>query len=215
MKIYTKVVMNIATGEITEADSFEHNGPISKCKGGGTTINSIDEAYNARMATIAEAQQQMAETYFKFGQEEYRPYESAMLQANMGLIPQETALRKQQIESEIGLMPMRTEAMRAQLGGAPAAIEQMYQSADVDIGDKMAQAQADVTQQFAGAQGQYERSLGRMGVAPGSGRSIGFQKDFALERAKGIAGARTWARRQGEEDRYRRLGDAARFGLGR
>ena len=183
--------------------------------GSGTTINSIDEAYNARMAAISEAQQGMAEEYFNFWKSEYQPYESAMLEANKGLIPQETELRGQQLKGEIGLAPMRTEAMRAQLGGAPQAIEQFYGASDVDIGDRMGQAQADVTQQFGMAQGQLDRSLGRMGVTPGSGRSIGMQKDFALNRAKGIAGARTTARRQGEDDRYNRLGAAAKFGLGR
>jgi len=215
MKIYNRVVMKIETGEVIEEDSFEYEGNIIELKGGGSTINSIDPEYNARMATIAEAQQGMAEEYFKFWQDEYKPYESAMLQANQGLIPQETALREQQLKSEIGLMPMRTEAMQAQLGGAPGAIEQFYQSADVDIGDKMNQAQADVTQQFGNAKGQFERSLGRMGVTAGSGRSLGLQKDFALEQAKGVAGARTSARRLGEDDRYKRLGSAARFGLGR
>lgn len=183
--------------------------------GGGTTINSIDEAYNARMAAISEAQQGMAEEYFDFWKTEYQPYESAMLQANRGLIPQEVELRGEQLKSEIGLMPMRTEAMRAQLGGAPQAIEQMYGESDVDIGDRMGQAQADVTQQFGKAQGQMERSLGRMGVTPGSGRSIGMQKDLALGQARGIAGARTTARRTGEQDRYGRLVSAAKFGLGR
>lgn len=35
MKIYTKVVLKIATGEILEEQSFEYQGPVARCGGGG------------------------------------------------------------------------------------------------------------------------------------------------------------------------------------
>lgn len=35
MKVYNKVVIDIATGDIIEEDSFEYHGPVVRCEGGG------------------------------------------------------------------------------------------------------------------------------------------------------------------------------------
>ena len=35
MKIYNKVVIDMATGETVEEDSYEHEGSVALCKGGG------------------------------------------------------------------------------------------------------------------------------------------------------------------------------------
>ncbi len=35
MKIYTRVVMSLKTGNVLEADSYEYKGPVVECKGGG------------------------------------------------------------------------------------------------------------------------------------------------------------------------------------
>ena len=35
MKIYSKIVWNIETLEVLEEDSFEYNGPVAWCDGGG------------------------------------------------------------------------------------------------------------------------------------------------------------------------------------
>lgn len=60
MKIYTEVVIDIKTGQVESEKSFEYQGPLALCgsDGGGDTI---DKEYNDRMATIAEAQQEMSE----------------------------------------------------------------------------------------------------------------------------------------------------------
>ena len=42
------------TGVVLEEDSYEYTGKISQCKGGGGS--SVDYAYNARMAGVAEDQ---------------------------------------------------------------------------------------------------------------------------------------------------------------
>ena len=34
MKIYTRVVIDMATSEVLEADSYEYDGPLAECKGG-------------------------------------------------------------------------------------------------------------------------------------------------------------------------------------
>ena len=47
------------TGAVLEREGFEWNGPVAECKGGGggSTVNSVDYDYNARMATLSEEQQ--------------------------------------------------------------------------------------------------------------------------------------------------------------
>jgi hypothetical protein len=85
-------------------------------KGGGSSGDTYDAAYNARMATIAEAQQGMAEEYFQFWQDSYRPMEQEQIAANRGLIPYETALQTEQIESARELLPYETSARTQALG---------------------------------------------------------------------------------------------------
>lgn len=62
-------------------------------KGGGSE-DSYDKEYNARMATISEAQQGMAEEYFNFWKDSYKPMEQAQIDANMEMVPGETATWK-------------------------------------------------------------------------------------------------------------------------
>lgn len=65
MKVYTRVVIDMATGETVEEESHEYSGPVDKCKGGGST-NTVDKEYNRRMANIAEEQQGTYEQMMNF-----------------------------------------------------------------------------------------------------------------------------------------------------
>lgn len=147
--------------------------------GGGpeTTINSIDEAYNSRMAGISEKELGMAQEYFKFWQQSYQPYEQAQIDANMTMIPQRTALQSRM----------------------------MQQAGNVNVGDRMDASGATAMQQFGNARGGMERNLARQGIQAGSGRAMGMERDFALEQAKGVGGARTQASRQAGDDSLRRM----------
>ena len=167
MKIYTKVVMSIATGKILDSESYEYEGPIVLLKGGSTTTTSVDEAYNARMAEIAEAQQAMAEEHYGFYKDYYQPYEKEQISANRELVPLQMGLQK------------------TALGVAKEGL---------DPGTAMDEAQADVAQSFAGAQGSIGRNLARRGVRMDSGQGAQMQRDLVLGRAKAIGGARTMAR---------------------
>ena len=68
MKIYSKLVYDLKTGKLIEEDSFKYEGIVALCGsgGGGTTTYSSDPEFNARMATISEQQQQMAQEYFEY-----------------------------------------------------------------------------------------------------------------------------------------------------
>jgi hypothetical protein len=84
MKVYTRTVMDMASGQLLEADSIEHSGSVAECKGGGgtqqttqTTKQELDPmmkeflgkvmgqseaAYNRHMANPFNSMQQSAVT---------------------------------------------------------------------------------------------------------------------------------------------------------
>jgi hypothetical protein len=135
---------------------------------GSTTINSEDTAYNARMATIAEAQQGMAEEYFQYYKDYYQPYEKDQIAANRTLLPYQQKMQTQALTAGIDALNPETAAN---------------------------EAAADAAQSYEGAQDSITRNLARRGVSMGSGQAAQLQKEIALERAKAIGGARTSARR--------------------
>ncbi|OEU65409.1 MAG: hypothetical protein BA863_17885 [Desulfovibrio sp. S3730MH75] len=83
--------------------------------GGGETSSStsIDKEYNARMASIAEKQQDMGQGYYDFWMNNNAPLEQAKIAANMGLIPVQTDFQKAQIGAATELLPGQTEAQKA------------------------------------------------------------------------------------------------------
>lgn len=64
MKINTKVVIDMASGEILEEESFEYDGPVAMC--GDSGGDGVDKEYNRRMAKIAEEQHAMGKQMFNF-----------------------------------------------------------------------------------------------------------------------------------------------------
>ena len=149
--------------------------------GGSTEINSEDEAYNARMATIAESQQGMAQEYYDYYKDVYQPYET------------------EQVEANRALLPYQVDAQKTAYGSVGNALD----------ADQMADtAQGDMVQQFAGAQDAMDRSLSKRGVRMDSGQAIQMQKQTALERAKAVGGARTGARQQAGRNAMQVIGGA-------
>ena len=84
--------------------------------GGKSSGSNYDVAYNARMASIAEAQQRMAEKSFSFWETDYKPMEAEQIKANREMIPLEVDLKK----DEIGLAKDKIAAERYdfQIGSA-------------------------------------------------------------------------------------------------
>lgn len=221
MKIYTKVKINIDTGKVVEEDSFEYYWPVAECKGGGSHVNTQDKEYNARMATIAEAQQVMAQDYYGWYKTNYQPMETAQVAANMEMMPQETAFQKSQAElgaaknqAEIGLLPQETALQQGKMQTAIGLLPQQAQAASqfydaamngADPTQRANQAQADVASAFNGTMQQANRSLARMGVAPDSGAQAAATQRNALAKAKAIGVARTGARTTAEQENFKRL----------
>ena len=82
--------------------------------GGGSSEN-YDAEYNARMATIAEAQQGMAEAYFDFWKSDYKPMEEAQIAANIKEIPYQTDLNIATLQAQQELLPGQTALQAAQI----------------------------------------------------------------------------------------------------
>ena len=79
---------------------------------GGSSGDTVDKKYNARMATIAEEQQAMANEYYQYWQDVYQPYETAQVQANSSLIAGETRLAK--ATNLVNLLLLRGQAQSQQ-----------------------------------------------------------------------------------------------------
>lgn len=204
MKIYTRVVIDMASSAVLESRSYEHHGPIAQCKGGGggSTTNTVDYGYNARMATLSEEQQAWARDYFNMWQQHFKPYEIAQSQANMEMLPLETELYKQQLTATKDLLPQQTAAAKQFLDASAKG---------VDVNERMALATADTANAWKGVNATTARAAARMGVNPNSGRFQGIQATLDTQQVSQLAGARTQARVGAEQENYDRLTKAASF----
>ena len=216
--IYTKVVIDMATGKTLVQEGYRYDGEVAECKGGGGSVNSVDYEYNDRMATIAEEQQAWAKDYYKMWETYFKPYEIQQAQTNLqnlplensvyrgqleaarDLLPLESGLYKQQLKAEAELLPQQTEATKNFLSASAKG---------VDVAERMGLAKADVASAWKGMNDATARSNARMGVNPNSGRYAGTQAALATQQAAQTAQAVTGARVGAEQENYDRLMKAA------
>lgn len=322
MKVYAKVVVDMATLETLEEDFFEYEGPMALC-GGGDGVEG-DTEYNARIATIAEQQNAMAlemYNFYKYGtfgsaaltpEQQYagsptaqqypalvgqdpasvvnswerettwngyytvtlvkNPYtgdwedmnhqqewvqdiqnqmykedpsialggtgttgttgttggttplydssgnvvsyanmELAQIQANMNLLPNQTALTQEQIASEMAILPVATDYTLAQYQAQQPVMQAFYSSAlEGEDRDAWANRYAgDVVTQFGDLKAQTNRDLGRMGFQPGSAQSLAANRSLSANQALGVAGAMEQGRQYADDINFQRLTTAA------
>ena len=229
MKIYTRIVLDFETMTVLESESYEHDGDVALCKGGSSSSTTVDKEYNARLAAIQERQQDIADQYFAYWEQVQQPYETAQVAANTELLPYETAtsreqtvLAGQQAQAGQTLLPLQTDAARAQLEDQIQTLGMMepvktnfFQQAaqGVDVNGRVAQAQADVAKGFQDTQAATARQMSRMGVNPNSGRFAGVTASNDLAKAAAVAGARTTARTTAEDENFKRLALGMQYGL--
>ncbi|MGD9826872.1 hypothetical protein [Desulfobacter sp.] len=246
---FDRITFDIRLGGYLEADPFESRG--IRAKGGGG--NGIDAAYNARMASVAEAQQAIAQKNFDFWESDYKPMEQAMINSNIALIPHETNYQAIKLDNEAALIPHQTDyeikkmtaeeqlfPSQTKLGIAQneAALSLLPQQTEyamaklsddmqymeekapvrnaffreslegVDVEGRANKAAADAAHAFANSHMSMGRDMARMGVNPNSGRFAAMGTSNAISRAKGIAGAKTSARTNAEQENFSRLTNA-------
>jgi hypothetical protein len=129
-----RLIIDLSTGEMIDARPL--GGVVHFKSGGGSqSTTQIDYAYNARMAAIAESQQFMAEEYFMFWENYYKPMEQAMIEANKSLIGDQTAAEKERIKTE--MMQLQTmqdllpEEAKLRLADMQDQMERLEQNAQL------------------------------------------------------------------------------------
>jgi len=217
MKLYRRIVIDMTTYKVLEADEFEYRGPIAECKGGGTSKTyNYDKAYNRRMAAIAERQQSIADQYFDYWKDTYAPYEKELMAANLQMLPIELESAKIGLESmkeraefESGKMQWETEEREL----AKPVVTEYYKEAlaGVDPEEEARMARADVAQEFEAYGDASRREASRLGIDPNSGAFASRIKSTGLEKAKAVGSAMTGAKRWAETENYQRLQDASKL----
>lgn len=193
--------------------------------GGGSKVDSVDEVYNDRMATIAEKQQEWAQDYYNMWSTHFKPYEIAQAQTNLGNMGLENSLYRGQLEAKRdmlteekglysdqlntlkSLMPQETDLYKKQLAANSKFIDASTQG--VDVNERMGLATADVSNAWKGVSEANTRANARMGVNANSGRFQGTQAALQTQQASQLAQARTGARVGAEQENYERLTRAA------
>jgi len=153
MKIYTRVEINMETMAVTHEEFIEYDGWVSQCGGGSgggsSTTNTVDYAYNSRMAALSEEQQTWARDYYNMWSTYTKPYEIAQAQANLETLPLETNLYKQALTSCTQLL---AAARR------PAAQKFLTASTTgVDVNERMRLANCGWGQRMEGHQGSQQQ----------------------------------------------------------
>lgn len=205
MRIYTFIKIDMSSGKVLEEKHFDHEGVIAECKGGGSsTTEAVDYGYNDRMARISEEQQSWARDYYQLWQQYHKPYEIAQAKANMEMLPYETALYKQQLQTANELLPQQKEA-------AEKFMSQALEG--VDVNERMALASADTANAWKNVRAEAARDSARMGVNPNSGRFQGIMAALDTNKAAQLASARTQARVGAEKENFSRAATAAQMNL--
>jgi len=166
--------------------------------GGGSSSQGYDAAYNARLASVAEAEQAISQEQMAFWRSDYKPMEQEQIQANRTLIPAETAYRQEQVgqltQQLKNTAPIRQELISDALEYKPDSI--------VDT------AVNDALQAFAGKYKMADRAMASRGVNPSSGQYLAMNQGQSLDFAKTLGGVKTQARNLAENEKQKRLAQA-------
>lgn len=82
----------------------------------------------------------------------------------------------------------------------------------LDVDEELGLASASVNQAHAQAKDEMTRDMARYGIGPNDGRMVEANRMSALDKTKGLVGARTSARRYVDEENFRRRGAVATLG---
>jgi hypothetical protein len=169
---------------------------------GGSSSDSYDAAYNARMATLAEQYGGMAETAFNsWDTGGARLLEEKTAQAGLGLLPAQTELAQGQIDSALSLLPASTELSLANIGldlektrNKSGILGKFYESLGKNNEvSAMNEAGSNMASQFATQEKASTMGLQRRGVTPTANnigltadkaKAIGLAQQTALENAR-------------------------------
>ena len=142
MKIYTKIVLDMASGAVLSEESFEYAGVVALAGGGsgggGGGGMEPDYEYNKRMAEIAEKQQAQAERYEEYWAQVQAPYEKAITESQNRLNPYEESSEYAELIRKLGLTGDTTKLEKAQLQAQQYLLPQQTNLASLQIGAQQA-----------------------------------------------------------------------------
>lgn len=226
--IYDRVLIDMGTMRVLEAECREYEGELALCKGGGGT--EPDKEYNARMATIAERQQELSDAYFEFWEENNAVLEAAKIKAELGNLPQqdrvtkkELTLQERQLGNALANLDQENRIYKGTLGiqenslGATGELAQSYLKeslAGVNGEEWANRAAVDQQNAASSANATLARNAGRMGLSLNSGAFQSAMADQATKNAANLGTARTQAFRAADKENYNRLGQGLSVGLG-
>ncbi|MFC1567321.1 tail fiber domain-containing protein [Thermodesulfobacteriota bacterium] len=125
MKVYEKVVIDIATGEITEEVSFQYNGLVCECKGGTTVVSPPPPPPSETEVAIQKeilAQMKRPPSELETKMQEYT---IKAMQAQIEALPMEQEYR----EAALALMTKQLE----QLSAEDTPEEKLYKELEMEL----------------------------------------------------------------------------------
>lgn len=164
-------------------------------------------------AKSAESAKSLGEQQLAWNKEQYyndKPLRDEISQTSVGLMQQQAKVAEQQQALADEYADYNRTTFR------PLEQKIVADAEGFDTPERRAAAaeaaRADVEGAFGSATAGLNRSLGRAGAAPGSGRSMSLMQDAALAKAGALAGATTGATRNVETVGAARMADAANLG---
>ena len=227
-KWYNQIVANLSVKNQQMADelfdtykygvgsySYEDIEPVLNKKGKDTT-----KYYNPDGSLTKKGQKAQAENNWVINEATGKLSKRTYIDDPNDVSQQQ--LEAQQIAANAGLLPMQTELERLSLAEQTEATKQSglarnklfgLTMAGTDPTGAMNRAQADVEHAAGIAGKSLKNEAFRAGVDPNSGQYMNLQKQLLLNKAKGIAGARTTARVSEEDKNYECLAGLSANGL--
>ena len=170
-------------------------------KGGSTqtTTNTYDPVASAKMAEIAGRQQTMAEDQWSMYKTYFQDYEIKAAQANKELLPFMSSSTKEQLKYQ-------EETSKANAELLPKFTEAALTG--VDVNKRKDEAGTEVKAAMKLGEATRRREASRYGIDPGSTAFTDTANKTALDTSRAVAGARTAAGVQAEQENFARLGAA-------
>lgn len=205
--MYERVLMDMDTMRVLEAEGYEYEGEVALCKGGSTTTtvqNEVDKEYNARLAAIQEEAQRLSTEYFEFWKENSAPLEAAKAKAELENVDQQQKITQGLLDIQEGTL------------GTTGELAQSYLKESLDgVHAKDWANRAGIDQQTAAssANATLARNASRLGLNLNSGAFQSAMADQATKNAAALGAARTQGFRSAEQEKYNRLGQGLAGGL--
>lgn len=186
-----RVLTGVATGGFSEVARG-----LSKNKdaifGSGSSASSSSTSKNNQTSTSS-------------GTNTYKPLDSSAINTLQGIASQQSGIAGDLTNTLTPYLESLYGSLQDQIGGASDVANSFYKSAleGVDPTERANQAEGDVINAFSKGQDAWKRDLGQYGINAGNMKSDLLNQ--AIEESKAIAGARSSATNQANDESYNKL----------